>query len=308
MTEVSFEIKNEQIYVRLNVSGSLTTIVDGTKKYKDSETLHPTSMATRYIYPKLAIPAGKALRVSTFNGINVKGFEYGDLAAGLDPQVRENNNFMDLYATSQNLGLTQVIFGDPFELNRFQFINTGVDFYSEEIALAGMSSTLPNLVDYEFGMIFEPTSLYDDTEDLFGDPNTQEIFGFEQSPVFTAVTRTNTGATAFRRIYQSSYVPTLKSVESLFVRLKNMTFDSVNMAKGAMSKILYHLPDFATGTDKALGSLFFEPTERVYLDLHNTEEQQISTMEVEFVRSDETVATSLVGKSVVVFHIREKQK
>ena len=85
-----------------------------------------------------------------------------------------------------------------------------------------------------------------------------------------------------------------------------MTFESVNIAKGAMSKILYHLPEFTQGTEKSVGSLFFEPNERVYVDLNNSQEQQISTMEVEFVRSDETIADNLVGKSVVVFHIKEK--
>ena len=308
VTEVSFEIKNEQIFVRINASGVLTTIVDGTKIYgaNPSQTLHPTSMATRFIYPKLFVPAGKELKITTFNGINIKDFIYGDVAGGLDPLNPSNNNYMDLYATSMNLGLTQQIFGEPFELDRFQFINTGVDAFGDAINLRGMNSTTANLVDYNFVMIFEPDDEYNDYDDLYGAPNTQEVFGFSQSPVITPVSTVATGAKAFRKVFQSSYVPELKSVESIFVRLRNMTFESVNIAKGAMSKILYHLPEFTQGTEKSVGSLFFEPNERVYVDLNNSQEQQISTMEVEFVRSDETIADNLVGKSVVVFHIKEK--
>lgn len=308
ITEVSFEVKNEQIYVRLNVSGTLTTIVDGSESYSNGSCLHPTSMATRYVYPKLAVPAGKTLRVSKFNGIDIKGFVYGDVIdeskSLLDPS---NNKFMDFYSTMMNLGLCQTVLGDNFELNSFQMINTGLDANGDDLLLRGMSITNPNLVDYNFLMLFEPDEEYSDFDELYGTPNTQEVFGFNQIPVLTPVSTTNTGPRAFRRVFQSAFVPELKSVESIFVRLKNMTFSSVNMAKGAMSKILYHLPEFATGTEKAIGSLFFEPPERVYVDLNNPQEQQVSTMEVEFVRSDETLADNLVGKSVVVFHIREKR-
>ena len=67
---------------------------------------------------------------------------------------------------------------------------------------------------------------------------------------------------------------------------------------------MYHLPAFSN-TGLSTGSLFFEPTERTYLKLNNTVEEFISTIEVDFVYSDETLATDLAGKSVVMFHIRE---
>ena len=44
----------------------------------------------------------------------------------------------------------------------------------------------------------------------------------------------------------------------------------------------------------------------VYLNINNTEDLFISTMEVDLVYGDETLATGLAGKTTVVFHIRQK--
>ena len=70
-----------------------------------------------------------------------------------------------------------------------------------------------------------------------------------------------------------------------------------------MSNILYHVPTFSNSGQET-GSLHFEPSEMVYLDLNNTEDIFISTMEVDMVFGDETLAVGLSGKTTVVFHIR----
>jgi len=83
-----------------------------------------------------------------------------------------------------------------------------------------------------------------------------------------------------------------------------MTFESVNLAKSAKSKILYHLPAFS-GNGTRVGALFFEPSERVYLKLNNTEDLYLSTIEIDIVYSDETLAECLQGKTTVCLHIQE---
>ena len=52
-----------------------------------------------------------------------------------------------------------------------------------------------------------------------------------------------------------------------------------------------------------MGTLYFEPQERVYLDLNNVRPLFISDIEVDIVHDDETLATELQGKSTVVLHI-----
>ena len=133
--------------------------------------------------------------------------------------------------------------------------------------------------------------------------NSQFLMGFPNRSLVNTPNTTG-GSSPFTLTYESDESPELKGTNSLFVRLKNMTFNSVNLAKGSNSKILYHVPAFSnTGT--RTGALFFEPNERVYLKLNNTEDLFLSTIEVDMVYADETLATDLVGKTTVLFHIRD---
>ena len=106
--------------------------------------------------------------------------------------------------------------------------------------------------------------------------------------------------------FQSSSVPVLVSKESIFIRLKNFPIISANFGKAALSNILYHVPTFSNSGAET-GALHFEPAEMVYLNINNTEDLFISTMEVDLVYGDETLATGLAGKTTVVFHLRDKR-
>ena len=107
--------------------------------------------------------------------------------------------------------------------------------------------------------------------------------------------------------WTSGNVPSLTSKESMFVRLKNLTFESANFSNSAMSKVLYHIPTFDnSGND--VGSLHLEPSEMVYLDLNNSHQLDVSTLEVDLVYNDETLATGVEGNTVVCFHIRRSRK
>jgi len=87
-----------------------------------------------------------------------------------------------------------------------------------------------------------------------------------------------------------------------------MTFESTNFAIGQKSKILYHLPSFSNNGEST-GALYFEPTSiPVYVDLNNTTEIMMNSIEVDIVKTDESLATLLAGRTTVVFHIRQKPK
>ena len=63
----------------------------------------------------------------------------------------------------------------------------------------------------------------------------------------------------------------------------------------------------STNNGESTGSLFFEASPMVYLKLNNSHEINMTTIEVDIVNSNETISQDLLGKSVVVFHIKESK-
>ncbi len=105
---------------------------------------------------------------------------------------------------------------------------------------------------------------------------------------------------------KSASVPKLISNISLFIRLNNFTQTSVNARQGTTSKIVAHLPRFDNSGNET-GGLYFEPHEKTYLALNNTDEILINSFDVDFVYENETLCTALTAKSVVCFHIRQRK-
>ena len=92
----------------------------------------------------------------------------------------------------------------------------------------------------------------------------------------------------------------------LFVRVSSLAHTSFNGCKESISKILYGLPRW-DARGNTTGSLYYEPHERVYLDLHYNENNQVlNDLSVQLVNVNEEVATDLTGNTCVIFHIRQK--
>ncbi len=151
---------------------------------------------------------------------------------------------------------------------------------------------------YESVLIMAPSRTYG--IQLTETANAAQTFGFRGRGVAEPTT---VGALVDELL--SSTTPDLVSTTSLFIRLNNFTQNSVNARKGTISKIVAHLPRFDNSGNEA-GALFYEPHERAYLSLNNTEELSINSFDIEVVYDDETLATSISGKSVIIFHIRQR--
>jgi hypothetical protein len=67
-------------------------------------------------------------------------------------------------------------------------------------------------------------------------------------------------------------------------------------------KILYTLPRFSDGASS--GRMHITPHEKTYLALNNTNTLYMNDINVEFVNSDESLATDLTDKAMVIFHIK----
>lgn len=156
------------------------------------------------------------------------------------------------------------------------------------------------LEDYDVVMIVEkdPTNKYPETDDA----NSSLLLGFEGKSVVDTYSNTNSSGLGY---FDSNSVPELKSTSALFVRLNNLNIRTYNANKSAFSKIVYSVPRFSTGTDKNIGSLFFEAPEKTYVALNNPDELILNTFNIDLVNEDETLATDLTGKSVCILHIRK---
>ena len=63
------------------------------------------------------------------------------------------------------------------------------------------------------------------------------------------------------------------------------------------------LPRFSDGASS--GRMHITPYEKTYLALNNTNTMHLNDIHVEFVNSDETPATDLTDKAMVIFHIKQ---
>ena len=146
-------------------------------------------------------------------------------------------------------------------------------------------------------MIFGQSDRY---EPSFG-AGTMELFGFQQRNVSNGAPVAGKGAYELT----SPNVPTSIADKSIFVRLEGLAPTSTNARQGGRSSIISHLPRF--DGDRNTGSLFLEPKNMVYLDLKNPADMKLNQFDISLCYSDETLATSLVGATIIVLHFREKK-
>lgn len=138
--------------------------------------------------------------------------------------------------------------------------------------------------------------------------NVQRMFGFRGRATVQPNTATDLVCTTF-----SDQVPVLDSAyQSLFVRVNNLTQMSINATAhknkgGTVSKIIGHLPRFDNAGNDT-GALYFEPHEKTYISLNNSEKLFINSFDVDIVYDSEKLADSIVGRTIVCFHIRPRRR
>ena len=154
---------------------------------------------------------------------------------------------------------------------------------------------------YKNGILTAPSRIYGFSYTLGN--MASRVLGLEgRNPAFTGGDLNGTQAIT------SSTVPKLVSDVSLFIRLNNFDQQCVNAKQGSNhSKIIAHLPRFDnSGND--VGGLYFEPHERTYIDLHNTNDMFINSFDLDIVYDNEQLCKSIAGKTIIVLHIKQKNK
>ena len=163
--------------------------------------------------------------------------------------------------------------------------------------LLGGSNDVINLENY---LIMAPSDVFKPSSDA----NTDQILGFKgASPTKSYVYGSGSDPTT-RRTFTSVSTPVFLATRSMFIRLDNLTQQSVNALMGNKSSIVAHLPRFDGQVET--GRLYHEPKNLIFLDLNNSNELSLSSFDISFVYSNEQFVESLTGTSVVVLYFRQK--
>jgi len=167
------------------------------------------------------------------------------------------------------------------------------------LTYAGILTGANQVINLENYLIMSPSNVFKPS----GDANTEKILGFD------GATPTNdyvygAGGHSTRRRFTSVTTPQFLATRSMFIRLDNLTQQSVNALMGNKSSIIAHLPRFDGQVET--GRLYHEPKNLIFLDLNNPNEMSLSSFDISFVYSNEQFVESLTGTSVVVLYFRQK--
>ena len=208
----------------------------------------PISQPKWTMYPAMASSVGTA-------SIQLETLHTPD---NIPEDIIKDNPLYDWWVKLQDTGLERW----AFDIEQRPFNNVGP---------GGVLKTTYQVIDaganylegYKNAIISSPSRIYGFS--YTAGSMSQRVLGFvARSVAFID------GVPAQQQIIISSSTPITSSDVSLFIRLNNFDQQCVNAKQGSnYSKIIAHLPRFDnSGNDT--GGLYFEPHQRVYIDLHNT--------------------------------------
>ena len=308
---VIFEVTGEKMVIKLGESGSTTeaTIVSsGSLTY--GERVKPIGVTCNQLYPKIAIHNNSATKpgtawLNTWNGHSSEGYY--------------ENNYFGLEGRDDPIPLQP-----PAELGTVIDAIDGSTIYASGKKLTRDSAGA--LVDYVYkGELASNkgidnkyvfiTSSYSDSENenLYFTTDDQQgtvtkagrladILGF--APLMDQTQYAGVLNSGQDVIFSSSRLPDFAPQSSMFVRLKNMAINSYNANKQSISNIIYACPKFDAQGNTG-GLLFYEPAERVYVRLNNTEKIIVNSLDIDICDVNEKIVDELVGNTLVVLHFRK---
>ena len=279
MTFVEFHLKGNEMHLSMgNASNSYNLVNPQTLTGSIKKNIFkPLSLTTELLYPHLWIQKpSKSFTVTKYDGKT--GYTFGD------PN-------RDWWARMEKEGLT-ARFCKRIDTRYWADIEVD-DIFDTSLPVNGSFAE----ADFPVVIILGEDENYVNTVDA----NAELLLGFESQHLLDSPSYTNPSYT-----FSSHSVPPLTARGSAFVRLNNFTQQSFNAGKGALSKILYHLPRFDNSGNEVGSDLFYESAEKTYVALNNPNELNINSFDIDIVTEQEVFATDLVGKSIVVLHFRQK--
>jgi len=294
---IKFSMKNEYIEVEIgNASGyeQLTFHPDdytGSYTPKNYNLMKPIDDTTRLLYPQVYIGAtGKYITWNHYSG-RTNSSQY-DLNKRYIEQGLENR----LARISGNWHFLSVIDDTPVDRPIYKL------------------GTHSKLDGYDVTLYLGPDEAYNinnaiGQRDITNAYNANEVLGFPNAftidPPYTDSTDSGSEVSF---TYDSESIPTGKSINSAFIRIKNLNLSTINAGLNRRSKIIYHIPRFDNSNNEVGEGLYFESTEKTYVDLNNSSPLTLSELNLDIVTQDETRIQDLTGRTIIVLHFREKPK
>ena len=289
--EIEFFVDGEQVEVYLRKGGSLRTKICSPElgtPTKDNY-FKPINMCCAYLYPKYELTQPN----SYFTMVNHEGVDVNDFIFDGNYQARDET------MTRQDFYVTSLSGAKPFaKMAEVADLDSEYNDFDASLAVQHsfqrFSDQLPKIVL----IVSEDPTNYTPSVGA----NCGHLLGFDDETILDNPTQTSGFKT-----FSSHDVPDNIVRESMFFRLSSLTQRSKNGFTGNDSKIIYHCPRFdVSGQDQ--GQLYFEPTEKTYIDIGNIADTPVNSFSVELVSREEKLVPGLVGNTTAVLHIRKKKQ
>ena len=171
--------------------------------------------------------------------------------------------------------------------------------WGDFVTWAGIEEPPNAVIQLENVLIMKPSSLFSQSIGA----NTEKLLGFS-TPTKAYSYGDGDDLPETARTFSSTFVPAMLASRSMFLRLENMTQQSVNARMGNRSSIIAHLPRFDGAVET--GRIFYEPANLIFLDLNNAQPMPITSFDISFVYSNEQFVRSLTGQSVVCLYFKSR--
>lgn len=286
---VKFEVDNEDVklQVREQATSNWVNVINSASATGADRLFKPTGLTTQALYPKIYIEnQGDNIEVVTYDGLDNAGNVFN---------FYENK----LFGTLDPLDATQIV--DSCDNNKaFKKLTNGT--YNPTYTRLGLNASSGQ--DNKYVFIFADNPIYNTILDGYLHKNLKDALGFKVNVNTQTGIPEDASSTDNNVIIKSQQTPKELGAGSLFVRVNNLPFNSLNGATESISQILYACPRFDTNGN-TVGSLYYEPAERTYLALNNTSDYVLSDISVDVVDINERVANDLDGNTIVTLHIRQ---
>ena len=286
-TKVKFKCRGQEIKIfMLEADDTEHVLYVYASGNTDFENLKPINQSCWTMYPVLSIDRtaavnGHKLIVETFIGCeNITNHNITDV----------NNSWFQSVSNGADHHGSRELEQRPWNDERAV---PGKATYNVQAGINGSGA-----IELPVKLITQPSITYEPTPGA----NAKDLLGFPVAIMSGTYLASPAAANTLR--ISSTKIPTLLSTKTMFVRLENFTQNCVNARMGNRSKIIAHLPRFDGQVET--GRIFHQPTERVYLDLNNSEPLRVNSFDISFCYTNEQYATNLTGQAVVVLHFRSK--
>jgi len=303
-TKVKYELIGQRLKISmLNAAEAETTLYEYNGGDDISTELSCVHQARWNLYPCLYLPAvasgdvGYTLTVEQFTPtpgqLDAEG-NFGPTAKEL--MIADRSEEISWYNSIEITSFS----GTARALEIRDWNDVGFDgAWGDFVTWAGIEEPPNADIQLENVLIMKPSSLFSqsigaNTEKLLGFSTPTKAYSYGDGDTLPATART----------FSSTFVPAMLASRSMFLRLENMTQQSVNARMGNRSSIIAHLPRFDGAVET--GRIYHEPKNLIFLDLNNAQPMPVTSFDISFVYSNEQYVRALTGQSVVCLYFREK--